>query len=65
MAIQTKITFNSLREKRQIEKQAEKAGLSLSNYLRQALGLEPLTVGGQRPGAGRPKQESEQEQKPE
>src|SRR5262244_1915912 len=54
MSIRTPITFASLKEKRQIEKLAEKAKLSLSNYVRQALGLDPLTAGGQRPGAGRP-----------
>ena len=65
MSIRVPITFADLKEKRQIEKQAAKANLSFSNYIRQALGLDLLSPGGQRPGAGRPKQESEQEQKPE
>jgi hypothetical protein len=59
MAIQTKISFANLREKRLAEKLAEKAGLNLSNYIRSLLGLSPLNRGGPRPNAGRPKQEPE------
>jgi len=49
------ITFASIDERRKIESLANKAGLSLNNYVRQRLGLKALAHGGARDGAGRKK----------
>ena len=52
----TLITFSSPEEQKQIESLAAKAGLSLNNYIRKKLGLQPLTHGGARENAGRRKE---------
>lgn len=41
-------------ENEQLEEQAEREGLSVSNLTRVRHGLEPLAIGGKRPNAGRP-----------
>jgi hypothetical protein len=41
-------------ENKQLEAQAEREGLSVSNLTRVRHGLEPLVMGGKRPNTGRP-----------
>jgi len=50
------IRFATPEEKRKIEKLAQKAGMSFSNYVRSRLDLEPIGRGGWR-GGGRPRKE--------
>lgn len=51
------LRFASAKEQKHIESLASKAGLSMNNFIRQALGLEPLAHGGARENAGRRKPE--------
>lgn len=57
------ITFDSESEKKQVERLAQRAKLSFSNYVRSRLDLEPLARGGAREGAGRPTKESSKQRK--
>jgi hypothetical protein len=53
MTLSTRFRFESLDEKKKLERQAKRANLSLANYLRARLDLTPLAHGGARANGGR------------
>lgn len=61
MPVRTAITFESTAEKERFEKLAARAKLSLSNYIRRCLGLQPLTHGGPRPNGNKKRDQKKPE----
>lgn len=48
MTLSTRFRFQSAAEKRQLERLARRARLSLANYIRSRMDLKPLAHGGKR-----------------
>ncbi|MBO0721338.1 MAG: hypothetical protein J2P41_10985 [Blastocatellia bacterium] len=66
MTVTTLIRFASIEEKKKIERLARISRLSLANYVRMRLDLEPLAHGGPRPNAVKKKPDRKpKEEKPE